>query len=82
MKKNTEEFTVNGEDILKKVKVLIREGNIRRITIRSKSGKDLINIPLTAGLIGIVAAPYLTAIGGLAALITECTIVVERKDES
>ena len=77
MAKN-ESFKVDGENLLKKVKELIREGNIRKITIKDKSGKDLITFPLTFGVVGTVIAPVLAAIGALAALIGECTISVER----
>jgi hypothetical protein len=78
-KKKEESFTVNGENLLKKVKELIQEGNIRRITIKDKSGKDLIVLPLTVGVVGAVLVPALAAVGAVAALITECTISVERE---
>ncbi|MEI6481194.1 MAG: DUF4342 domain-containing protein [Candidatus Saccharibacteria bacterium] len=81
MTKKTEEFKVNGEDLLKKVKSLIAEGNIRRITIRNKSGKSIVELPLTVGVVGAVLAPPLAAVGAIAALVTECTIVVEREDK-
>ena len=77
MAKN-ETFKVNGEGLLKKIKELIKEGNIRRITVKDKDGKDLITFPLTLGVVGAVVAPVLAAIGALAALIGECTISVER----
>jgi hypothetical protein len=77
-KKKEETFKINGENLLKKVKELIQEGNVRRITIRDKSGKDLIVLPLTIGVVGVVIAPALAAVGALAALVTECTIAVER----
>lgn len=63
------------------MKELVHEGNIRRITIKNKEGKDLIEIPLTIGVVGIVLAPALAAIGAIAALVTECTIVVEKIEE-
>ena len=74
-----ESFTSNGEKLLEKVKELIREGNIRKITITDKSGKDLMTFPLTFGVVGTLIAPVLAAIGALAALIGECTITVERE---
>ena len=77
-KKKEETFKINGENLLKKVKELIQEGNVRRITIRDKNGKDLIVLPLTVGVVGVVFAPALAAVGALAALVTECTIAVER----
>ena len=80
MVKQTEEFRVNVEDLLKKVKQLIKEGNVRRLTVRDKEGKDLIVLPLTLGVVGIALAPMLAAVGAIAALVTECTIVVEREE--
>jgi len=74
-----EEFKINGEDLIKKVKELIHEGNVRKITIRDKNGKDLIVLPLTIGLVGAVISPALAAIGAVAALVTECSIIVERE---
>jgi hypothetical protein len=74
-----EEFRVKGEDLLKRVKELIAEGNIRRITIKDKNDKTLVEFPLTFGLIGAVLLPMYAAIGAIAALVTECTITVERE---
>jgi uncharacterized membrane protein len=74
-----EEFSVNGEELLKKVKQLIKDGNVRRITIKSKEGKTIIVIPLNIGVIGTVLAPMLAAVGAIAALVTQCTITVERE---
>jgi hypothetical protein len=78
-KKKEETFTINGDNLVKKVKELVQEGNVRKITIRDKAGKDIIVLPLTIGVVGVVIAPALAAVGALAALITECTIAVERK---
>lgn len=78
-KKKTEEtFKVKGEQLLGKVKKLIQEGNVRRIIIKGKDGKILVEFPLTVGVIGVVIAPMLAAVGAIAALVTECTITVER----
>ena len=79
MTKNTEEFRVNGEDLLKKVKEIIAEGNARKITVKSKEGKSIVELPLTIGVVGAALAPLLAAVGAIAALVTECTIVVERE---
>lgn len=81
MSKTTKEetFRVNGEQLLQKVKDLIKEGNIRRITIKDKSGKTFVEFPLTIGVVGALIAPVLAAIGAIAALVTECTITVERE---
>jgi len=73
-----EEFKVRGEDLIKKVKQLVQEGNIRRITIKDKDNKTIVEIPLTIGVVGAVLAPPLAAVGAIAALVTECTIAVER----
>jgi hypothetical protein len=74
-----EEFKVKGEQLLQKTKELIKEGNVRRISIKDKEGNVIIEFPLTIGVIGAVIAPVLAAVGAAAALITECTISVERK---
>ncbi len=80
----TEKYTVSGKDVLEKVKQLIHEGNIRRIRLIHE-GKTIIDIPLTIGagaaVITIMAAPLLAAVGAFAALVTECTIEVEKIDE-
>ena len=73
-------FTVNGEHLLQKIKDLIAEGNVRRITITEKSGKELMSFPLSVGVVGALFAPVLAAIGALAAIIGECTIAVEREE--
>lgn len=75
----TEEFRVNGEELLSKIKQLIHEGNIRRIIIKDKDGKTLIEFPLTIGVVGLVLVPTLAAVGAIAALVTEATIVVEKE---
>lgn len=77
---NHEEFKVNGEELLKKVRELIDEGNARRIIIKNENGETLLEIPLMIGAIGAVLAPILAAVGALAALVTRCTIVVIKKD--
>ena len=74
-----EEFKVSGEEILKKVKELIHAGNVRRIIIKNETGDTLIEMPLTVGVVGTMLAPMLAAVGALAALVTSCTIIVEKK---
>lgn len=74
-----ESFNIHGEQLLKKVKELIEEGNVRKITIKDKTGKELMNFPLTIGVVGAIFAPILAAVGALAALVGECTITVERE---
>ena len=77
---HTEEFRVNGEELLGKIKQLIHAGNVRRIMIKDKEGKTLIEFPLTLGVVGLVLAPTLAAVGAIAALVTEATIVVEKEE--
>ena len=76
--KTYEEFKIKGEDLLSKFKQLVAEGNIRRIIIKDKNKKTIIEVPLTIGVVGIVLAPAIAAVGTIAALVTECTIIVER----
>ena len=76
----TEEFRVEGEKLIAKIKELFHEGNIRRIIIKDKDGKTIMEIPMTLGVVGVLLAPQLAAIGAIAALITEATIVVEKSD--
>jgi hypothetical protein len=74
-----ETFSVKGEQILQKIKELIEEGNVRKISIHDKTGKEIMSFPLTIGVVGVVLAPVLAAIGAMAALIGECDISVERE---
>jgi Domain of unknown function (DUF4342) len=76
-----ESFTIHGEQLLKKIKELVEEGNVRKITIHDKAGKELMSFPLTIGVAGVLLAPVLAAVGAVAALIGECTIAVEREEE-
>lgn len=76
-----EEFKVSGEELLAKVKELIHEGNIRRIIIKNEKGQTLIELPLTLGVVGAVLAPPLAAVGAIAALVSDCSIVVEKVKE-
>jgi hypothetical protein len=80
-KYRTEEFRVNGEELLAKIKQLVHEGNIRRIMIKDRDGHTVMEIPLTFGVVGALLAPTLAAIGAIAALLTEATIVVEKVQE-
>lgn len=74
----TEEFRVSGEEVLAKVKELVHEGNVRRIAIRNEKGDTVVEFPLTVGVVGVLLLPMWAAIGAVAALLTRCTIVVER----
>jgi hypothetical protein len=76
--KKTEEYKVNGEDLMAKIKAIIREGNARKVTIKDKDDKEILSFPLTIGVVGIALAPVFAAVATITALATECTIVVER----
>ncbi|MEE8356557.1 MAG: DUF4342 domain-containing protein [Anaerolineales bacterium] len=77
-----EEFKVSGEALVDKIKELVHEGNIRRIIIKDKSDHTLVDIPLTFGVLGALVAPQLAAIGAIAALVSNATIVVEIEDKA
>jgi hypothetical protein len=77
----TEEFSIDGDELLAKVKQLVREGNARRIVIKNEEGRTLIDIPLTVGVFGALVKPQLVALGAIAALVTHGTIVVEKVAE-
>jgi hypothetical protein len=76
-----ETIETTGEQVLAKIKQLIAEGNVRRVRIRQKDHL-IAEFPLTIGVVGAVIAPVLAAVGALAALLTECSIDVERTKES
>jgi hypothetical protein len=80
-KSNHESFKVSGDEILTKVKEIIKEGNARRIIIKNDKDETIMEFPLTIGAIGVVLAPIFAAVGTLAALATNCTIVVEKRNE-
>ena len=77
---HNEEFKVTGEEVISKVKEILKAGNARRIIIRNEEGKDIIEIPLTLGAVGVLIAPALAAVGAVAALLTKCTIVVIKEE--
>jgi len=81
----TEKFTVDGNQVVAKIKELIRQGNIRRVRL-IHNGRPLIDIPLTVGVpvaaAAVLAAPVLAAVGAIAALVTECTLEVERTEDT
>ncbi len=74
-----ESFKVSGDEILTKIKEIIKEGNARRIIIKNEKEETIMEFPLTVGAIGIVLAPIFAAVGTLTALATKCTIIVEKK---
>ena len=75
-----EEFSVSADNLIEKIKELLHEGNITRIVVKDEKGKVLLEIPATVGVIGVVIAPWLAALGVIAALATNCRIVVERRE--
>ena len=81
MTPNTQEFKLSGESVLSKIKELVHEGNVHRVTIKNDDGHTLIEIPLTIGVVGALLLPVWAAIGAIAALAASLTIVVERTDE-
>jgi hypothetical protein len=74
-----ETFALHGENLVKKVKELIVEGNVTRITITDKNGKDIASFPLTIGVVGLLLAPVLAAVGAIAAFVGDCSITVEKQ---
>jgi hypothetical protein len=78
---HTETIEVAGDDLVAKVKEIVHEGNVRRIIIKNEEGEQVIEIPLTVGVVGALLLPALAAIGAVAALLSKCTIEVEREDE-
>ncbi len=74
----TEEFRVDGAEILKKLKEILHEGNVRRIILKGEDGRTFLEIPLTVGVVGALIAPVWAAIGAVAALASKLTIVVEK----
>ena len=76
-----ESFKVTGDDLLRRVKEILHEGNVRRIVIK-QGARTVVEFPVTVGVVGALAAPSLAAVGALAALLTECTIEVERERDS
>jgi hypothetical protein len=77
----TDEFRVKGEDLLKKIREIIHEGNVSRIIIKTEDGKTYLEIPVTIGVLGAILAPILAAVGALAALAANFTIEVVRSEE-
>ncbi len=79
MSENTEEFKISGDDLVRKVKEIIKEGNARMIIIKNEEGKEIVQFPVTIGVVGTILAAPLAALGAIAALVTNCTIVVVKK---
>jgi hypothetical protein len=75
-----EEYSVSGSNLVDRVRELLHEGNVTRVIVKDDKGKTLLEIPATVGLIGTVIAPWLAALGVIAALVTNCKIIVERRE--
>jgi len=80
-KRRTEELTIDGDQLVSTIKGLVHQGNIRRIAVKNRDGETLLEIPLTFGVVGALLVPTLAAVGAVAALVTSCTIAVERIDD-
>jgi hypothetical protein len=80
VKLRREEYTVSGNNLVDRVRELLHEGNVTRVIIKDDGGKTLLEIPATVGVVGAVLAPWLVALGVIAALVTNCKIVVERRE--
>lgn len=78
---NATEFKVKSEDLLRKVRELIEEGNVNRILIKDNAGKVYLEIPVTLGVVGVILAPVLAAVGALAAWAADFTVEVIRRDQ-
>ncbi|MCP4304870.1 MAG: DUF4342 domain-containing protein [bacterium] len=77
-----EEFKIKGDELLGRIRELIKEGNVRHLTIQNSDGKTIVEVPLTIGVVGALIAPAAAAIGAIAALVTECTVAVTRDEGS
>jgi hypothetical protein len=77
---NREYFKVSGDELISKIKEIIREGKATRVIIKNEKDETLMEFPLVFGAVGIVLAPILAAVGTIAALATHCTIIVEKKE--
>jgi len=80
-KTRTEEFKVNGAEIIQKLREILHQGNVRRIILKSEEGKTFMEIPLTIGLVGALIAPVWAALGAIAALVSKLTVVVEKTED-
>ena len=80
VKVTTEEYSVSSDNLIERVKELLHEGNVTRIIVENEKGDVLLEIPATVGVIGIVLVPWVAALGAIAALATNCKIVVEKRE--
>ena len=76
----SEEYSVDSDNLIERVKELLHEGNVTRIIVKNEKGEVLLEIPATVGVIGVVLVPWLAALGAIAAIATKCKIVVEKRE--
>jgi hypothetical protein len=76
----SEEYTVSGSNLVDRVRELLHEGNVTRVIVKDEGGKTLLEIPATEGVVRVVLAPWLAALGVIAALVAKCKIIVERRE--
>lgn len=74
-----EEFDVKSEELIQKTKEILHEGNVTKLIVENEEGKTLLEIPATVGIVGVFIAPWLAALGAIAAVATKCKIKVEKK---
>ncbi len=75
-----EEFVIDSDHLVEKIKEILHEGNVTKIIIKNEEDKLLMEIPVTIGVVGVLIAPWLAALGAIAAIATRCKIIVERKE--
>jgi len=75
-----EEFEVASDELVKKTKEILHEGNVNKLIVEDEEGKTLLEIPVTVGLVGVILAPWLAALGAIAAIATRCKIKVEKRE--
>lgn len=80
-RRTREQFRVSGDELVAKLKELVRQGNVRHIVIKNDEGRTLIEVPLSLGVVGAVLLPVWAAIGAIAAMVTRCSIEIEREEE-
>lgn len=76
----SKEYVVSGKNLVDRVGEILHEGNVIKVIVKDDAGKTLLEIPATIGVVGVVLAPWLAALGVIAALVSNCKIVVERRE--
>lgn len=80
--RTTEQYQLTGDDVISKIKQIVHEGNVRRVLIRNAEGHVIVEFPLTVGVVGAALAPMWAAVGAVVALVTDCTIEIERREQA